>query len=494
MFDIRAIRDNPQSFDAGLARRGLTAQSPHILSLDEKRRAAQTELQTLQSTRNEKSKQIGEVKKAGGDANAVMAEVAALKDKMAALELEEKALAVELQSILSSLPNTLDADVPDGKDETQNKEVRRHGEPKNPNGANHVPEHFEIGEALGQMDFESAAKMSGSRFVILSGGLARMERALAQFMLDTHSQDHGYTEVSPPLMVRDNAMYGTGQLPKFAEDLFKLPSEETVLIDGHEVKIEKVAFGGYKVTPLDTNDKALEELLDAADEIAVTPGLSGPLRAVLRKRRWLIPTAEVSLTNIVADCIVEAEYLPRRYTAYTPCFRSEAGAAGRDTRGMIRMHQFYKVEMVSITTPENSVAEHERMTGCAENILKKLGLPFRTLMLCSGDTGFGSRKTYDIEVWLPGQGKYREISSCSNCGDFQARRMNARTRAKGEKDTKFVHTLNGSGLAVGRTLIAVMENYYDPADGGIFVPEVLKPYMGGVEKIVLDAGRKTVAA
>lgn len=490
MFDIRAIRDNPQGFDKAMGRRGLEAQSPRILGLDEKRRAAQTELQSLQSARNEKSRQIGEVKKAGGDAGAVMAEVAALKDKMTALEIEERGLAMELQSILSTLPNILDADVPDGKDENDNKEVRQWGTPKDIK----APEHFEIGEKLGQMDFEMSARMSGARFVLLQGDLARMERALAQFMLDTHTNDHGYTEVSPPLLVRDNTMFGTGQLPKFADDLFRVPHEEQILVDGHEVKIEKAATG-YKVTPLNPDDKAVEELLASADEISVTPGLSGPLRAMVRKRRWLIPTAEVSLTNMVADQIIEGDdTLPRRYTAYTPCFRSEAGSAGKDTRGMIRVHQFYKVELVSITAPEDSVAEHERMTECAETILKKLDLPFRTLMLCTGDTGFGARKTYDLEVWLPGQGKYREISSCSNCGDFQARRMNARMRAKGEKETKFLHTLNGSGTAVGRALIAVMENYYDPADGGIFVPDALKPYMGGITKISLAERRKTAAA
>ncbi|MCD8571347.1 MAG: serine--tRNA ligase [Alphaproteobacteria bacterium] len=389
------------------------------------------------------------------------------------------------------MPNLLDAEVPDGKDENDNKEVRKWGEPK----AAQTPEHFDIGEKLGQLDFETAAKMAGSRFVLMNGALARMERALAQFMLDTHTQDHGYTEVSPPLMVRDSAMFGTGQLPKFADDLFKAPEDETVLVDGFEVKIEEGGnLGGFKVTPLNPDDKVLAELLASADEISVVNGLSGPCRAIVRKRRWLIPTAEVSLTNMVADAIWDEETFPRRYTAFTPCFRSEAGSAGKDTRGMIRVHQFYKVELVSITAPEESVAEHERMTECAETILKKLELPFRTLMLCTGDTGFGARKTYDLEVWLPGQQRYREISSCSNCGDFQARRMNARMRAKGEKDTKFLHTLNGSGTAVGRALVAVMENYYDPADGGICVPDALKPYMGGITKIVLDEARKTAAA
>lgn len=423
MHDIRAIRENPESFDKGWARRGLSAQTPAILKLDEERRAVQTELQTLQAERNAKSQQIGEIKKAKGDAQAVMDQVTALKNRMSELEERERTIAESLNQHLAGLPNILFDDVPDGKSEDDNKEVRRHGEPRV--GKNAAKDHADIGEALGMMDFETAAKLSGSRFVLMHSGLARLERALAQFMLDTHTQEHGYVEVSPPLLVNDTTMYGTGQLPKFGEDLFRTTRGD-----------------------------------------------------------WLVPTAEVPLTNIVADMIVDDDYLPRRYTAFTPCFRSEAGAAGKDTRGMLRQHQFYKVELVSITKPEDSVAEHERMTECAENVLKKLGLPFRTIMLCTGDTGFGAKKTYDIEVWLPGQDTYREISSCSNCGDFQARRMNARCRVKGTKDNRFVHTLNGSGVAVGRALIAVLENYYDPADGGVFVPDVLKPYMGGLNKIV----------
>ncbi len=431
MHDIKFIRENPKAFDEAMARRKLPAQSGEILAIDEKRRALQTRLQEMQAARNEKSKQVGEIKRTGGNADAVMAEVAAMKDQMAALEGDDRLIADQLYNRLAVLPNMLGPEVVDGADENDNKEMRKWGSPRN----DKTPEHFEIGQALGMMDAETAAKMSGSRFTILSGGLARMERALAQLFLDMHTQDHGYTEVSPPLIVRDNALFGTGQLPKFAEDLFRIPEVSNVL------------------------------------ETEVTSS------------RWLIPTSEVSLTNIVAESIVDEETLPRRYTAFTPCFRSEAGAAGKDTRGMIRQHQFYKVEMVSITTPETSEAEHERMTECAEKVLQKLNLPYRTLMLCSGDTGFGSRKTYDIEVWLPGQGRYREISSCSNCGDFQARRMNARTKSKADKATRFVHTLNGSGVAVGRALIAVMENYYDPATGGITVPEALKPYMGGLEKI-----------
>lgn len=423
MFDLKYIRENPAEFDAAMARRKLPAQSPEILKLDEERRAIQTELQSSQQVRNEKSKEVGEIKKSGGDASDLMHEVSIHKDIMAALEERERVVGEELTTLLSSLPNIQRADVPDGVDENDNVEVKNWGKPRV--AKSDAKEHWEIGESLGMIDFETAAKLSGSRFVLLSGKLARLERALAQFMLDTQTEKNGYTECSPPLMVNDATMYGTGNLPKFGDDLFKTTRGD-----------------------------------------------------------WLIPTAEVPLTNIVADQIVDAESLPRRYTAFTPCFRSEAGSAGRDTRGMLRQHQFYKVEMVSITHPDESDAEHERMRGCAEGILEALDIPYRTVLLCVGDAGFGSQKTYDLEAWLPGQDTYREISSCSTCGDFQARRMNARFKAKGDKNTQFVHTLNGSGLAVGRTLIAVMENYYDPKDGGVFIPEVLKPYMGGVEKIV----------
>jgi len=424
MHDIKAIRENPTDFDTAMARRGLAAQSPEILKLDEARRAIQTDLQTLQQERNEKSKEIGAIKKSGGDAQEAMDSVNVLKEKMTALDDKEHELGQELNVILSSLPNIMKDDVPDGADENENVEIRSWGEAKAPNAANDAPEHYEIGENLGMMDFETAAKLSGSRFVLLQSQIARLERALAQFMLDTQTDKNGYTECSPPLLVNDKVMFGTGQLPKFGEDLFKTTRGD-----------------------------------------------------------WLIPTAEVSLTNIVADSIIDPDDLPYRFTAHTPCFRSEAGSAGKDTRGMLRQHQFYKVEMVSITHPDESDAEHERMLKCAEGILEALEIPYRTVMLCSGDTGFGARKTYDIEAWMPGQNTYREISSCSTCGDFQARRMNARFKAKGEKKTEFVHTLNGSGLAVGRCLIAVMENYYDPADGGVFVPKVLQPYMGGLEKI-----------
>ncbi|HEY8353339.1 MAG TPA: serine--tRNA ligase [Sphingomonadales bacterium] len=425
MFDIKAIRDNPGAFDAGWGRRGLAPQTPAILALDERRRACQTELQVMQARRNEASREIGERKRKGEDAEALMAEVAELKRRIPEVEEEERRLARELDDLLASLPNIPADEVPDGADETGNREVRRVGEA--PQFDFTPREHFELGEGLGQMHFEEAARMSGARFVILSGALARLERALGAFMLDLQTREFGYREMSVPLLVRDEAMYGTGQLPKFAEDFFRTTSDHS-----------------------------------------------------------LIPTGEVPLTNFHMGEILEAERLPLRYTALTPCFRSEAGAAGRDTRGMIRQHQFMKVEIVSITSPEEADAEHERLTACAEEVLKRLGLHYRVVMLCTGDMGFSSRKTYDIEVWLPGQGQFREISSCSQFGDFQARRMKTRFRAAGEKNTRFVHTLNGSGLAVGRTLIAVMENYQQ-ADGSILVPEALRPYMGGLEVITRDA-------
>ncbi|MCE9507092.1 MAG: serine--tRNA ligase [Alphaproteobacteria bacterium] len=428
MFDLKLIRETPGFFDSGWKRRGLEPQTPKIIEMDEKRRALLTEAQELQSKRNEASKQVGILMSkgivgtfGGGSVTAsLMQEVAGYKDRIATLEEEEKKTGDELNDFLSRLPNIPDETVPDGASEKDNKEVRKIGAPKLLNSAK---EHFDIGEGLGGMDFETAAKMSGSRFVLLKSGVARLERALAQFMLDTHTQEHGYTELSVPLLVRDEALYGTGQLPKFAEDLFKTNT-------GH----------------------------------------------------WLVPTSEVSLTNTVMDSIVDIGDLPLRLTSLTPCFRSEAGAAGKDTRGMIRQHQFYKVELVSITEAEKSNDEHERMTACAENILKKLDLAYRTITLCTGDMGFSARKTYDIEVWLPGQSAYREISSCSNCGDFQARRMMARYKKEGDKHTKYVHTLNGSGVAVGRCLIAVLENYQQP-DGSVLIPDALKPYMGGITKL-----------
>lgn len=423
MLDIRWIRENPEALDAGLGKRGVEPQSAALIALDEERRTHVAKVQEAQSRRNSASKEIGAAMGQGDTqkAEALKAEVGELKGFLQNAEDVERELNAKLNDALSVLPNMPLDDVPLGEDENDNVELRKVGDL--PNFAFAPKEHFELGEALGMMDFETAAKLSGSRFTLLSGGLARLERALGQFMLDVHTGEHGYTEVNPPLMVRDDAMYGTGQLPKFTEDLYQTT-------EGH----------------------------------------------------WLIPTAEVSLTNIVSGDIVDAETLPRRYTALTPCFRSEAGSAGRDTKGYLRQHQFYKVEMVSITDEDSSVAELDRMTKCAETVLEKLGLPFRTMVLCTGDMGFGARKTHDIEVWLPGQNTYREISSCSTCGDFQGRRMNARYRAKDEKQTKFVHSLNGSGVALGRALIAVMENYQNE-DGSIRVPDVLKPYMGGLEVI-----------
>jgi seryl-tRNA synthetase len=421
VLDIRWIRENPDAFDAQLARRGSGPASPRLLALDAARREALSAAQEMQARRNALSKEIGQRKGRGEDAADILADVARCKDEQAALEAQATAADAELQDALAIIPNLPADDVPDGRDETANEEIRRWGEPR----AFDVPpkEHFELGEALGLIDFERAAKLSGARFVVLRGALARLERALAGFMLDLHTETFGYVEINPPAMVGDAAMFGTGQLPKFGDDLFR-----------------------------------------------TTDG------------RWLIPTAEVPLTNLVAGEILAEEDLPLRTTAMTWCFRAEAGAAGKDTRGMIRQHQFTKVELVSVTTPEQSNDEHERMTACAEEVLKRLGLPYRVVVLCTGDMGFSARKTYDIEVWLPGQNRYREISSCSNCGDFQARRMNARCRKKGEKSTRFVHTLNGSGLAVGRTLIAVLENYQQ-ADGSVVVPEVLRPYMGGLDVI-----------
>lgn len=425
MFDIRYIREHPDDFNRGMARRGLEPQAERLVALDAKRRQAQTRAQEIQSERNRLSKEIGKLKSQGQDASDVLAKVSESKEQEAAAEREAEAAAQELNDALSLLPNLPLDEVPDGDGEADNVEIRRWGEPASFD--HEVRDHVDIGEGLGMMDFETAAKLAGSRFVLLSGKLARLERALAAFMLDHNTDEWGYTEVNPPALVNDKTVFGTGQLPKFADDLFRTTD-------------------GY----------------------------------------WLIPTAEVPLTNIAAELIVDGETLPRRYTAMTWCFRSEAGAAGKDTRGMIRQHQFTKVEMVSVTAPEESANEHERMTECAEDLLKKLGLPYRTVVLCTGDMGAGARKTYDIEVWLPGQDAYREISSCSNCGDYQARRMNARFRETGEKGTRFVHTLNGSGLAVGRTLIAILENYQQ-ADGSVTVPDVLTPYMGGAERIVADA-------
>ncbi|MFB2563609.1 serine--tRNA ligase [Rhizobium sp. IMFF44] len=423
MLDIRWIRENAEAFDAALAKRGAEPQSQSLIALDEKRRSVIQSVQDMQSRRNAASKEIGAAmaQKNSELAEKLKAEVADIKVSLPAAEEEERRLTAELNDALSRIPNIPLEDVPAGKDEHDN--VVKHVWGAKPTWNHEPKEHFEIGEALGYMDFERAVKLSGSRFTVLTAQLARLERALGQFMLDLHTSEHGYTEVSAPLMVRDEAMFGTGQLPKFSEDSFR-----------------------------------------------TTDG------------RWLIPTAEVSLTNLVSGEILDQEKLPLRFTALTPSFRSEAGSAGRDTRGMLRQHQFWKCELVSITDAESSIAEHERMTACAEEVLKRLGLHYRVMTLSTGDMGFGARKTYDLEVWLPGQDTYREISSCSVCGDFQARRMNARYRGKDDKNTKFVHTLNGSGTAVGRCLIAVLENYLN-ADGSVTVPDALLPYMGGLKRI-----------
>ncbi len=423
MLDLKWLRDQPGAFDRALGRRGLAPTAAALLEQDAAIRALQTDLQERQARRNALSREIGRLRARGEDGDSVLVEVAALKRQIQADEDEVRERAAALDAELASLPNVLADEVPDGPDESANVELRRWGEPRVFDFA--PKEHDEIGAPLG-MDFARAAKLAGARFVVLSGRLARLERALAAFMLDLQTKEHGYTEVNPPLLVRDHVLFGTGQLPKFAQEQFR-----------------------------------------------TTTGL------------WLIPTAEVALTNLVADEILEADQLPLRYAAWTPCFRSEAGAAGKDTKGMIRQHQFSKVELVSITRPEASEAEHLRMTGCAEAALQRLELPYRVIVLASGDTGFQARKTYDLEVWLPGQNRYREISSCSNCGDFQARRMRTRFRAKGERRTELVHTLNGSGLAIGRSLVAVLENYQE-ADGSVRVPRALRPYMDGRERLCVD--------
>ncbi len=423
MHDIKSIRENPAAFDKGLALRGLAPLAAELLKLDSEKREHIQKLQDAQGRRNALSKDIGDAMKAGdkAKAEALKAEVAGLKDFIASGEETERRLTQAISDALAVIPNIPMEGVPVGKDEHGNVELHAWGE--KPRFNFEPRQHFDIGEWLGLMDFETAAKLSGARFVILKGQLAKLERALAQFMLDLHTEHHGYSETYAPLMLKDEAMFGVGQLPKFKEDLFQTTS-------GH----------------------------------------------------WLIPTAEASLTNIVREKVLDEKDLPIRMTAYTPCFRAEAGAAGRDTRGMIRQHQFSKVELVSIVTPEQAEAEHDRMLGCAEEVLKRLKLAFRTIVLCTGDMGFGSRKTYDIEVWLPGQNAYREISSCSQFGDFQARRMEARCKAADAKAARYVHTLNGSGLAVGRTMVAILENYQND-DGSVTIPEVLRPYMGGAERI-----------
>ncbi|RZO34923.1 MAG: serine--tRNA ligase [Rhodospirillaceae bacterium] len=421
MHDIRWIRENPDQFDRALARRGLPPLANHAIEIDAANRSITTELQELQKRRNDASKHIGVLKGRGGDAAELIAEVADLKNRMAELEENQKQGVAAVREVLQDVPNLPSDDVPDGENEDDNVEIRVVGD--KPAFDFEVKDHVDVGEELGLLDFQGASKLSGSRFVVTRGALARMERALAAMMLDMHTGEFGYTEVNPPLLVRDEAAFGTGQLPKFSDDLFRTTTDH-----------------------------------------------------------WLIPTAEVPLTNLVAGEILAEEDLPQRFTAHTPCFRSEAGAAGKDTRGMLRQHQFPKVELVSIVRPDESEDEHERMTACAEEVLKRLGLHYRVVVLSTGDLGFSARKTYDIEVWLPGQNRYREISSCSNCGDFQARRMNARYRPSDRKGTAFLHTLNGSGLAVGRTLIAVLENYQN-ADGSVAVPDVVQPYMGGLKII-----------
>ena len=456
MLDIKWIRENAEAFVEGLESRGF--QTPQellnrLLKLDEERRGTIQKLQGLQARRNAASKEVGQAKAAKSEVEAVrlMDEVAAIKGAIQLDELTAGRLDAELLELMSNVPNLPLDDVPIG-DETANAVLRVVGTPPKLKFA--PKQHFELGEALGLMDFETAAKLSGSRFVVLKGPLARLERALAQFMLDLHTGEHGYTEVNPPLLVRDDTMFGTAQLPKFADDQF----QATRKITEAEVRAE---------------------LLHEPNRLALA-GLAAP------QSLWLIPTAEVPLTNLVRESIVDEVKLPMRVTAWTSCFRAEAGAAGKDTRGMIRQHQFSKVELVSITTPEQSRDEHERMTACAETVLKRLDIPYRVIVLSTGDMGFAAQKTYDIEVWLPGQGAYREISSCSVCGDFQARRMKARYRPKDSKDPQFVHTLNGSGVAVGRALIAVLENYQE-ADGSVRVPDALLPYMGGLERITATA-------
>ena len=472
MFDIKAIRDNPAAFDAGLKRRGLSPLAAGLIATDEELRAIKTRLQEAQARRNAASKEIGKAKGAKDEALAgkLMAEVNALKDVLQADEKKQADLESELKAALEVLPNIPLPDVPEGADETGNVEVRRWGDPKGVPAArlNKPRQHFEIGEALGMMDFEAAARISGARFVVLKGALARLERALGMFMLDIHTGEFGYTECQVPLLVRDPAMYGTGQLPKFEGDLFATGQLESL----HT--LDKLISDAHK------KEQSREERIELTP--ALIKYLHGDRILDAVHRLWLVPTAEVPLTNLAREKIQDEAALPQRYTAWSPCFRSEAGAAGRDTRGMIRQHQFSKVELVSITTPEQSLAEHERMTQCAETILQRLGLPYRTMLLCTGDMGFSAQKTYDLEVWLPGQDAYREISSCSVCGDFQARRMGARFRPAGGKGTEFVHTLNGSALAVGRTIVAILENYQQ-TDGSVLIPEVLRPYMGGMEWI-----------
>jgi seryl-tRNA synthetase len=501
MHDIKWIRDHREEFDRGLMRRGLPPEADKLLAIDERRRAAIQKAEAALARRNVASREIGAAKKSNEEAaaQALMAEVARLKEEIPALEVQEKQISKELDDALAQIPNLPLPEVPDGKDASDNVEHHRFGAKRNYGFA--PRQHFDLGEALGQIDFETAAKLSGARFVVLKGGLARLERALAQFMLDVHTNEHGYTEVAPPLLVRDEVMFGTAQLPKFQEDQFGTATVFTKRISELEGAIahadwflrrreeERIEFATlYEKDPkfrqvaeddVRAAQKHREECLSEIARIRKeNPSASRGL--------WLIPTAEVPLTNLVRESILEEDALPLRFTAGTPCFRAEAGAAGKDTRGMIRQHQFDKVELVSITTPEQSRDELERMLACAEEVLRRLDLHYRVVTLCTGDMGFAAQKTYDIEVWLPGQNMYREISSCSLCGEFQARRMNARYRAKGGRAVRHVHTLNGSGVAVGRALIAVMETYQQQG-GSIAIPDVLQSYMGGV-KVIERAG------
>jgi seryl-tRNA synthetase len=468
MHDIRFIREHPDVFDRALARRGLAPESKRLIALDEERRKNILEFETAQARRNAASKEIGEAKKNKDEkkAAALIAEVAGLKETIPQLEASAKAASKVLDDALAEIPNMPLDDVPDGKDSGDNVEHHRFGAKRDYAFA--PKQHFELGEALGQMDFETAAKLSGARFAVLKKSLARLERALGQFMLDVHTNEHGYTEVAPPLLVRDEVMFGTAQLPKFEDDQFATSKKATR--EGADVATQIVLDRRGIARTIDIKVDEFEEIVKEAN-----------IEMAKLDRLWLIPTAEVPLTNLVRESIVDEAQLPTRLTACTPCFRAEAGAAGKDTRGMIRQHQFTKVELVSITTPEQSRDEHERMLACAEEVLRRLDLHYRVVTLCTGDMGFAAQKTYDIEVWLPGQNMYREISSCSVCGDFQARRMNARYRSK-DRNVRHVHTLNGSGVAVGRALIAVMETYQD-GDGSIAVPHVLQTYMGGLKKI-----------
>jgi seryl-tRNA synthetase len=480
MHDIKWIRDNAQAFDAALKRRGLAGEAKRLIEIDERRRAAIQQAEAALARRNAASKEIGAAKKSNEQqrADALMAEVAKLKDTIPKLEAESKEASAELDKALAEIPNLPADDVPDGTSADDNVEHHYFGAKRN--YAFNPKQHFELGEALGQMDFETAAKLSGARFVVLKSGLARMERAIGQFMVDVHTTDHGYTEISPPLLVRDDVMYGTAQLPKFEDDQFQIGLKEFATHSFEYHRKDGTIAGD--LTIFDEVERT--NFLEAAKKSGswkVSYTQNRPPALIVDHRVWLIPTAEVPLTNLVRESIVDEAELPLRYTACTPCFRAEAGAAGKDTRGMIRQHQFTKVELVSITTPEQSKDEHERMLSCAEEVLRRLGLHYRVVTLCTGDMGFAAQKTYDIEVWLPGQNAYREISSCSNCGDFQARRMNARFRGK-DRQVRHVHTLNGSGVAVGRALIAVMETYQQEG-GCIAVPDALQGYMGGMKVI-----------